>query len=89
MANKGIVRITGNMTSLTIRLHLLLIISYIYCHNFEYNKFIWKYQQKVKKCKGKVQGVPQSQPAALSRRQEEEETVKSKQAQIEQTYEKH
>ena len=38
---------------------------------------------------GKVQGVPQSQTAALPRPQEEEETEKSKQAQIEQTYEKH
>ena len=39
--------------------------------------------------KRKVQGVPQSQTAALPRPQEEEETDKSKQAQIEQTYEKH
>ena len=37
----------------------------------------------------KVQGVPQSQAAALPRHQEEEETDKTKQAQIEQTYEKH
>ena len=44
---------------------------------------------KVKKGKRKVQGVPQSQTAALSRLQEEEETDKSKQAQVEQTYEKH
>ena len=42
-----------------------------------------------KKGKRKVQGVPQSQTAALPRRQEEEETDKSKQAQTEQTYEKH
>ena len=43
------------------------------------------------KNKGKrnVQGVSQSQTAALLRHQEEEETDKSKQAQIEQTYEKH
>ena len=41
------------------------------------------------KCKRKVQGVPQSQNAALPRPQGEEETNKSKQAQIEQTYEKH
>ena len=41
------------------------------------------------KGKRKVQGVPQSQTAALPRHQEEEETEKSKQAQIEQTYEKH
>ena len=39
--------------------------------------------------KRKVQGVPQSQTAALPRHQEEEDTDKSKQAQIEQTYEKH
>ena len=39
--------------------------------------------------KRKVQGVPQSQTAALPRHQEEEETNKSKQAQIDQTYEKH
>ena len=43
---------------------------------------------KEKKGKRKVQGVPQSQTAALSRHQEEEETDKSKQTQIEQTYEK-
>ena len=42
-----------------------------------------------KKGKRKVQGVPQPQTAALPRHQEEEETNKSKQAQIEQTYEKH
>ena len=39
--------------------------------------------------KTKVQGVPQSQAAALPRYQEEEETDKTKQAEIEQTYEKH
>ena len=42
-----------------------------------------------KKGKIKVQGVPQSQTAALPRHQEEEETDKTKQAQIEQTCEKH
>ena len=42
-----------------------------------------------KKGKIKVQGVPQSQTAALPRHQEEEETDEFKQAQIEQTYEKH
>ena len=41
-----------------------------------------------KKSKRKVQGMPQSQTAAL-RRHQEEETDKTKQAQIEQTYEKH
>ena len=40
-----------------------------------------------KKGKRKVQGVPQSQTAALPRPQEEEETDKS--TQIEQMYEKH
>ena len=43
----------------------------------------------IKTGKRKVQGVPQSQTAALPRPQEEEETDKSKQAQTEQTYEKH
>ena len=43
----------------------------------------------LKKGKRKVQGVSQSQTAALPRHQEEEESDKSKQAQIEQTYEKH
>ena len=42
-----------------------------------------------KEGKRKVQEVPQSQTAALPRPQEEEETDKSKQAQIEQAYEKH
>ena len=43
----------------------------------------------LKKGKRKVQGVPQSLAAAHARHQEEEETDKTKQAQIEQTYEKH
>ena len=43
----------------------------------------------IKKGKRKVQEVPQSQTAAHPRPQEEEETDKSKQAQTEQTYEKH
>ena len=42
-----------------------------------------------KKGKRKVQGVPQSQTAAIPRHQDEEETDKTKQAQIEQTYEEH
>ena len=42
-----------------------------------------------KKGRRKVQGVPQSQTAALPRHQVEEETDKSKQAQTDQTYEKH
>ena len=44
---------------------------------------------KVKKSKQKVQEVPQSQAAALPKYLEEEETDKTKQAQIEQMYEKH
>ena len=39
--------------------------------------------------KRNVHGVPQSQAAALPRHQEEEEIDKTKQEQIEQTYEKH
>ena len=42
-----------------------------------------------KKGKRKAQGVPQPQTAAPPRPQEEQETDKSKQAQNEQTYEKH
>ena len=49
----------------------------------------WNTVNVIKKGKRKVQGVPQSQTAALPRHQEEEETDKSKQAQTEQTYEKH
>ena len=43
----------------------------------------------IKKGKRKVQGKPRSQTAALPRHQEDEETDKAEQAQIEQTYEKH
>ena len=43
--------------------------------------------QTRKKGKRKVQGVPQSQTTALPRHQEEEETDKTKEAQIEQMYE--
>ena len=43
----------------------------------------------IKKGKRKVQGVPESQDTALPRHQEQEETDKTKQKQIEQTYEKH
>ena len=39
--------------------------------------------------KRKVEGVPQSQTASFPRHQEQEKTDKTKQAQIEQTYEKH
>ena len=44
-----------------------------------------KKKKKKKKGKRKVQGVPQSQTAAIPRHQEEKETDKSKQAQIKQT----
>ena len=47
------------------------------------------YRKKGKRIVRGGGGVPQSQTAALPRHQEEEETDKSKQAQIEQTYEKH
>ena len=50
---------------------------------------MYRRHQALKKGKREVQGVPQSQTAALPRPQEEEETNRSKQAQIEQTYEKH
>ena len=43
---------------------------------------------KKRKGKRKVQGVPQSQIAALSRHEEEEEIDKTKLAQIEQKYKK-
>ena len=55
---------------------------------FVRGKNIWK-SYFLKKDKRKVQGVPQSQTAALPRPQEEEETDKSKQAQTKLTYEKH
>ena len=42
-----------------------------------------------KQGKRKVQGVSQSQAAALPRLKEEEKADKTKQAEIEQTYEKH
>ena len=54
----------------------------------QYRLTTWRTRKK-KKGKRKLQGVPQSQTAALPRPQEEEETDKSKQAQTEQTYEKH
>ena len=54
-------------------------------HTYHSKLVLWT---KPRKSKRKVQGVPQSQTAA-PRHQEEEETDKTKQAQIEQTYEKH
>ena len=64
---------------------------YIYIENLKRN-LLFRNQWtgfNIKKGKRKVQGVPQLQTAALPRPQEEEETDKSKQAQTEQTYEKH
>ena len=55
----------------------------------DYNSSPCTSYRRAKKSKRKVQGVPQSQTAALPRPQEEEETNKPKQAQIEQTHEKH
>ena len=54
-----------------------------------YNDRNSRFCQATKKGKRKVQGVPQSQPAALYRHQDREETDKTEQAQIEKTYEKH
>ena len=51
------------------------------CHNF-----VWSIAPKKVREKSRV---PQSQTVALPRPQEEEETDRSKQAQTEQTYEKH
>ena len=56
------------------------------CHLETVKHSFWNHYKKGKR---KVQGVPQSQTAALPRPQEEEETDKSKQAQTEQTYEKY
>ena len=50
-------------------------------------KSLFDFANSIKKIK--VRGVPQSQAAAFPRHQEEEETDKTKQAQIEQMYEKH
>ena len=47
------------------------------------------HKSKAKRGKRKVQGVAQLQTAALPRHEEEEETDKIKQMQIEQTHEKH
>ena len=55
-----------------------------------FNMLIHKIRELEKKVREKsIQGMPQSQTAALPRPQEEEEPDKSKQAQTEQTYEKH
>ena len=70
-----------------------------HCHNGPFQMLMWKQRTHhrlengslafIDKSKRRIQGVPQSQTAAFPRHQEEAETDKSKQAQIEQTYEKH
>ena len=57
--------------------------------SFPWQRVLYSKTLIKKKGKRKVQGVSQSQTAALPRHHEEEETDKSKQAQIKQTYEKH
>ena len=64
-----------------------IAVSYI-CMGKMLEKSFSQYVLK-KRSKEKVQGVPQSQTAALPRHQEEEETDKIKKVQIEQMYEKH
>ena len=61
-------------------------ISYRVCETSQQKK---KKKKKKKKGKRRVQEVPQSQAATLPRHQEDEERDKTKQAQIERTYEKH
>ena len=68
---------------------VLLVCLYFTSQNYdEIQNRDW-FQTEKKKGKRKVHRVPQSQTAALSRHQEEEETDKTKQAQIEQINEKH
>ena len=69
--------------------YLKFWINLVYMRNVPVNSFLRLRTYNTIKGKKKVQGVPQSQTAALPRHQEEEETDKSKQAQIDQTYEKH
>ena len=62
----------------------------VYCSKvFFYRVLVNFPTAKKEKSKRKVQAVPQSQAITLSRHQEKEEPDKTKQAQIEQTYEKH
>ena len=58
-------------------------------HRFFFFFFFFFFVLFCIKGKRKVHGVPQSQTAALPKHQEEEEIDKSKQAQIDQTYDKH
>ena len=57
--------------------------------SLQINFTLLQMNRRRKKGKRKVHGVPQTQTAALPRPQEEEKTDKSKQAQTEQTHEKH
>ena len=83
MATPRLWELTLDTTSKSINLS---VISNADCHYY----YHFQLKQKIKKSgKRKVQGVPQSQTATLPRHQEEEETDKTKQAQIEQMYEKH
>ena len=69
---------------------LLLENSYYELRNSPINaKSLFDNKIREKNGKRKVQGVPQSQTAALPRHQREEEADKTKQVQIKQTYEKH
>ena len=68
------------------KLSCLHLCSIIQIHTIEKDSFGNTEQKKGKR---KVQGVPQLQAAAHRRHQEEEDTDKTKQAQIEPTYEKH
>ena len=79
--------ITNNIDTLYI--HCDLISNSVVDGRYSIHNIYSEYGSSYKKGKRKVQGVPQSQTTAPPRPQEEEETDKSKKAQIEQTYEKH
>ena len=79
----------GNLFSLTFFFFFFFFFDARTFLDFSLFKTSFELLTDKKKGKRKVQGVPQSQTAALPRHQEEEETEKTKQAQIEQTYEKH
>ena len=71
-----------------IHIYIITVVSYRKAFTIIYKQCI-THPKKKKKGRRNVHGVQQSQNAALPRHQEEEETDKTKQAQIEQTYEKH
>ena len=68
----------------TVHIRITIILECLF-----YSSFATDRSKVKKKGKRKVQGMSQSQTAALPRHQEEEETDKSKQAQNKQTYKKH